>query len=158
MTQTFTSSNESCLLFAGFSTTTINTWKGSHTSILFLLVIRFSFALGKQTSAGPLKIVYFSSIQEGKNNSNLQILCIVSRAVEASILKETAILRRSLKLIRKKHYAIYTTEIMEENESVVYKCETENEIERVAKRKLVKVEGWYFMLSHLIDRHNNAQG
>lgn len=78
--------------------------------------------------------------------------------MEASILKETAILRWSLKLIRKKHYAIYTTEIMEENESVVYKCETENEIERVAKRELVKVEGWYFMLSHLIDRHNNAQG
>lgn len=39
MTQTFTSSKESCLLFAGFSTTTTNTWKGSHTSILFLLFV-----------------------------------------------------------------------------------------------------------------------
>ena len=70
--------------------------------------------------------------------------------MEASILKETTILKRSLKLIREKHYAIYTVEGMEENESVVYKCETENEMERVAKRERVKVEGWYFMLSHLI--------
>ena len=89
----------------------------------------------------PLRIVHFSTIQEGTHNSNLRILCVVNEAMKASILSEIKIWKHYVKLSKKKHYAMYTVENMEENESVFYKCETENEKRRVAERGGVRVEG-----------------